>query len=110
MSRPAHANKPSRQIRSVHTNVQPIGQPKRRLRWSNLPKPGSGEVPYAKSRLELAGFSDEPPKAGDYGPEVPTIASSRSYLDERLTASLQRSRASLRPPATSHGGRWRRAR
>lgn len=58
MPGPVHANKPSRQIRGVHANVQPIGQPKRRLRWSNLPKPGSGEVPYAKSRPELAGFSE----------------------------------------------------
>ncbi len=28
------------------------------MRWSNLPKPGSGDVPYAKSRPELAGFSE----------------------------------------------------
>lgn len=40
-------------------NVQPVGQAKTRLRWSsNLPKPGSGEVPYAKSRPELKGFSE----------------------------------------------------
>jgi hypothetical protein len=55
MSRPAHDKKPSSQVPGMHANVQPIGQPKRRLRWSNLPKPGSGEVPYAKSRPELAG-------------------------------------------------------
>jgi len=58
MSRQAHANKTSRHVPGVRANVQPIGQPKRRLRWSNLPKPGSGEVPYAKSRPELVGFSE----------------------------------------------------
>lgn len=58
MPRQLNSQKTTRQVPAVHANAQPNGQPKRRLRWSNLPKPRSGEVPYAKSRPELAGFSE----------------------------------------------------
>ena len=59
MSKKAHEPNPPPHVPGVPSNVQPIGQAKSRLRWSSsLPKPGSGDVPYAKSRPELKGFSE----------------------------------------------------